>query len=313
MMLRFIVKRLLGMIPILLGTSIITFGLLHLVPVDPAEAYLRASNITPTEAALASARVELGLDQPLHMQYLNWLNDVVHLDFGKSFLTKKPVWDEMMMHFPATLELTAVAIGWVLLFAVPIGILSALFKDSIFDQISRLWAYCGVSMPNFWLGFLMIYYCSLKLGLFPAVGSGTVMHLILPSFTLAFAQIAISARLLRANMLDQLNQPYVLYARVRGIRGRVIVGKHVLKNALIPVITSLGMSFGHLLAGSVALENVFAWPGIGRYFVNAIFARDYPVIQCYVMIMAVMFVLLNLHVDIVNAYLNPRLRVKGDS
>ena len=311
-MLRFILKRLLSMIPILLGTSIITFGMLHLVPVDPAEAYLRAASIPITEAAIEAARIELGLHHPLHIQYWNWFKDVLSLDFGNSFISKKPVWDEMMMHFPATLELTAAAIGWVLLFAVPIGILSAIFKDSIFDQLSRLWAYAGVSMPNFWFGFLLIYFCAMQLKLFPAVGSGTWMHLVLPSFTLAFAQIAISARLLRANMLDQLNQPYVQYARVRGIRGSAIVGKHVLKNALIPVITSLGMSFGHLLAGSVALENVFAWPGIGRYFVSAIFARDYPVIQCYVMLMAAIFILLNLLVDIVNAYLNPRLRVKGD-
>jgi nickel transport system permease protein len=311
-MVRFILKRLLSMIPILLGTSIITFGMLHLVPVDPAEAYLRAANIPVSESAIEAARIELGLNHPLHIQYLNWFNDMMHLDFGKSFISKKPVWDEMMMHFPATLELTVAAIGWVLLFAVPIGILSAIFKDSFFDQLSRLWAYAGVSMPNFWFGFLLIYFCSLKLHLFPAVGSGTWLHLVLPSFTLAFAQIAISARLLRSNMLDQLNQPYVQYARVRGIRGTAIVGKHVLKNALVPVITSLGMSFGHLLAGSVALENVFAWPGIGRYFVSAIFARDYPVIQCYVMLMAAIFILLNLLVDIVNAYLNPRLRVKGD-
>ncbi|OAH57960.1 MULTISPECIES: nickel ABC transporter permease [Bacillaceae] len=304
----FIIKRLASMIPILVGVSFITFILIHLVPVEPAEAYLRLSNGVPTEEAIQEVRGELGLDKPLYAQYVDWLYKAVQLDFGTSFVTKQPVWDEMMIYIPATVQLTVTAFILMLILSLPIGVFSALYKDKLFDQISRMFSYVGASMPGFWLGFLLIYFFSLQLNLLPTSGKGTLFHLVLPSLTLALAHISTYARLLRTSMLENFNQPFVFYARARGLRERTVIVKHVLKNALLPVITVAGMGFGYMLAGSVIVENVFAWPGIGRFFVSAVFNRDYPVIQCYVLFNTAIFVLVNMIVDIACAALDPRIR-----
>lgn len=308
----YILRRLIGLVPILLGISIITFALLQFVPVDPAEVYLRMSNIPPTEEAVAVTREELGLNKPLYQQYIQWLRNVFRLDFGKSFTTKKPVLKEIGYYFPATIQLTLASLGLVILFSVPIAILSALYKDSIFDNLGRSFAFLGASMPSFWVGLLCMYLFSLKLDLLPIAGKGSVKHLILPAFTLALGYIATYTRLLRTSLLENLRENYVLYGRTRGLKENFILVSHVLKNAMLPVITAFGMSMGYMLAGSVIVENIFAWPGVGRYIISAIFNRDYPVIQCYVLIMAVIFVLLNLSVDILYGILDPRIRIGGE-
>ncbi|KOP65450.1 nickel transporter permease NikB [Bacillus sp. FJAT-18019] len=307
----FIVKRVLSIIPIILGVSIITFLMVHLLPVDPAEAYLRLSKIPISDEAVQLVRTELGLDQPLYTQYLNWLSGAIRLDFGSSYITKNPVWEEMMNYLPATLELTFSSIILAFLISLPIGIFSALYKDRLFDHFSRTLSFIGAATPSFCLGFLFIYIFSLKLGYFPVSGRGGLLHLILPSLTLALASVAVYTRMLRGSTIDELHQPYVLYARARGVRERIIIGKHVLKNAITPLITTMGMHIGHKLSGSIIVENVFAWPGMGRYFVNALSARDYPVILCYVVLVTTIIIICNLLIDIFHAVIDPRVRKKG--
>ena len=306
---KYIVRRLFSLIPVLLGISVITFGLIHMVPCDPAEVYLRLSQIPPTDEAVALVRTELGLDRPLYVQYFDWLWKVFHFDFGKSFVTRQPVLPAILYYIPATIQLTVCSLILMLLISVPVGIWAALYKDSLFDQLSRILAFIGASMPSFWLGFLLLYVFSLKLDLLPVTGRGTYLHLILPSLTLALGYAATYTRLLRTSMLENLNKDFVLYARVRGLKEKLIIGKHVLKNALLPMVTAFGMSLGHLLAGAVIVENIFAWPGVGRYCVFSIFSRDYPVIQCYVCLMAVIFVVCNLLVDIAYGFLDPRIKI----
>jgi nickel transport system permease protein len=312
-MLGFITKRLLELIPVLIGISIVTFLTLRLTPGDPAETYLRLSQIPPTEAAVAAVRAELGLERPLVVQYGDWLMKALRLDFGKSYATQRPVWAEMMYLLPATASLAAVSLILTLVISIPMGIFSALNKDGLFDQFCRLIAFIGAAIPNFWLGFMLMYFFSLKLDLVPTLGRGSWQHFILPAVTLSFSYIATYIRLLRTSMLENLNQQFVLYARARGLKEKWVIGRHVLKNAMLPVVTAVGMNIGHLLAGSVIVESVFAWPGVGRFCVFAILNRDYPVVQCYVLIMAFVFVIANLLVDIAYAWLDPRIRLKGES
>ncbi|MFZ5646701.1 MAG: nickel/cobalt ABC transporter permease [Bacillota bacterium] len=309
---RYILMRLAGLVPVLLGISIVTFILVHLVPCDPAEVYLRLSQIPPTPEMVAAVRADLGLDSPLHVQYLDWLWKAVRLDFGVSFVTREPVLAEITRCFPATIQLTLASMMLVLLVSLPTGILAALYKDSFFDQFSRALAFLGASVPNFWLGFLLMYLFSLKLDLLPVLGRGTPAHLALPAVTLALSYAATYTRLLRTSMLDSLGANFVLYARARGLRERLVLGRHILKNALLPVVTAFGMSAGHMLAGAVIVENVFAWPGVGRLCVSSIFNRDYPVIQCYALVMAVIFVTCNLLVDIAYRFLDPRIKLGGN-
>lgn len=312
-MLDYIVKRLLSLIPVLVGISIITFLMLRLTPGDPAEAYLRLSQIPPTEAAVAAVRAELGLDRPLTVQYWDWLVKALSLDFGKSYATHRPVWDEMMFLLPATAQLAAVSLVFTLAVSIPMGVLSAVYKDGWFDNFCRLVAFISAAMPNFWLGFMLMYFFALQLDLVPTLGRGSWEHFILPAVTLSFSYIATYIRLLRTSMLENLDQQFVVYARARGLRESTVIGRHVLKNAMLPIVTALGMSIGHLLSGSVIVESVFAWPGIGRFCVSAILNRDYPVVQCFVLIMSTVFVLSNLLVDIAYAWLDPRIRLKGET
>lgn len=308
----FIVKRLTSLIPILFGISLIAFILIHLTPGDPAAAYLRAAQIPPTDKAVASIRVELGLNKPFHVQYLEWLGKVGQLDLGMSYVSKKSVWDELMLHLNPTIQLTFASFILIIVISLPMGMISAMNKGKFFDHFSRIVAFVGVSMPTFWLGFLLIYFLSVKLDLFPVLGRGTLSHLVLPSLTLALAYICTYTRLLQASMLENLNEPFVLYARARGLRERLIVSRHVLKKSLLPVVTGLGMSLGNMLSGAVIVETVFAWPGMGSLFVTSILNRDYPMIQGSLLLMGVIFVVCNLLVDIAYAFLDPRIRWEGE-
>lgn len=226
----FIFKRLTSLIPILLGISLITFILLHLIPGDPAVAYLRASHIPPTDETVAALRVELGLNKPLYAQYFEWLGKVLQLDLGMSYVSNNSVWEEIVVHFFPTVQLTFASLIFIVVISLPLGMISAIYKGKFVDQFSRILAFVSVSMPTFWLGFLLIYFLSVKLDLFPVLGRGTLAHLVLPSLTLAFAHIGTYMRLLRASMLGNLNEPFVVYARARGLRQRLIVIRHVLKS-----------------------------------------------------------------------------------
>ncbi|WP_148358544.1 nickel ABC transporter permease [Peribacillus simplex] len=308
----FIFKRLTSLIPILLGISLITFILLHLIPGDPAVAYLRASHIPPTNETVAALRVELGLNKPLYVQYFVWLGKVLQLDLGMSYVSNNSVWEEIVVHFFPTVQLTFASLILIVVISLPIGMISAIYKGKFVDQFSRIVAFVSVSMPTFWLGFLLIYFLSVKLDLFPVLGRGTLEHLALPSLTLAFAYIGTYMRLLRASMLGNLNEPFVVYARARGLRQRLIVFRHVLKRSLLPVITGLGMSFGNMLSGAVIVETIFSWPGMGQLFVTSILNQDYPMIQGCVLFMGVIFVVCNLLVDLTYSFLDPRIRWEGE-
>ncbi|MEK4092966.1 nickel ABC transporter permease [Viridibacillus sp. FSL H8-0110] len=306
----FLVKRLSSLIPILLGISIITFILLHLIPGDPAVAYLRLSNIPPTDVAVTDLRLELGLDNPLYIQYFDWLVKVIQLDLGISYLSKNAVSDEILLHLVPTIQLTITALFFIVVISLPIGVLSAIYKGKWIDQFSRIIAFVSVSMPTFWFGFLLIYFLSVKLDFFPVLGRGTLAHLVLPSLTLAFGYIGTYIRLLRASVLENLNEPFVVYARARGLRQRQIISRHVLKKSILPVVTALGMSFGNMLGGAVIVETIFAWPGMGQLFVSSILNQDYPMIQGCVLFMSVIFVFCNLLVDVTYSFLDPRIRLE---
>ncbi|MFE4351596.1 nickel ABC transporter permease [Peribacillus butanolivorans] len=308
----FIFKRLTSLIPILLGISLITFILLHLIPGDPAVAYLRASHIPPTDETVAALRVELGLNKPLYAQYFEWLGKVLQLDLGISYVSNNSVWEEIVVHFFPTVQLTFASLIFIVVISLPLGMISAIYKGKFVDQFSRILAFVSVSMPTFWLGFLLIYFLSVKLDLFPVLGRGTLAHLMLPSLTLAFAYIGTYMRLLRASMLGNMNEPFVVYARARGLRQRLIVIRHVLKKSLLPVITGLGMSFGNMLSGAVIVETIFAWPGMGQLFVTSILNQDYPMIQGCVLFMGLIFVVCNLLVDLTYSFLDPRIRWEGE-
>lgn len=306
---RYLLKRLLYLLPVMMGVSLITFGLINLAPGDPAEVILRAGGAEPTREAVEALRDELGLNDPLYVQYGRWLWQAAGLDLGKSFRTGQPVAAEILCRFPATLELTCAAMALVVLSALPLGILAALYRHALVDHLTRFGALAGASMPGFWLGLMLIYCFSVKWGLLPVMGRGGIDHLILPAVTLSFGMAATYARLLRASMLEVLGQDFIRVARAKGLAEKWVIGRHALKNALLPVVTMLGLSFGHLLGGTVIVESIFAWPGVGKFCLDAIFNRDYPVVQGYALFMAVVFVVVNLAVDISYRLIDPRMRL----
>jgi len=310
-MLKFILRRVLLLIPLLFSVSVLVFLILRLGEGDPAMAYLRLSDIPPTDQALADARRHLGLERPLVVQYFAWLWKAIRLDFGLSYVTGAPVLDRLLYYLPNTLCLAGVSFLITIGLSLPLGIISALKSDRLPDHLTRALAFVGVSTPSFWLGFLLVFVFSVKLGWLPPMGKGGPSHIVLPAFTLSLMSMCINTRLIRGSMLEQMNTRSVLYARVRGIYERWVIGRHVLKNSMIPVVTAIGMHIGEMLGGAVVVEIIFAWPGVGRYAVSAIYNRDYPVMQCFVLMMTVIFVLCNLAVDILYAWLDPRIRLDG--
>ena len=309
-MLRYLAKRLLYLIPTMFGVSVITFGLINLAPGDPADLILRSEMGEPTVEAVEALRRELGLNAPVHLRYVRWLGKACRLELGQSYRTGRPVKEEILSRLPATLELAFAALAFMILVALPVGILSALYRHTLFDHLGRLWALIGASLPGFWLGLLFIFFFSVRLDLFPVMGRGSFSHLVLPAVTLGFGLAAVYARILRASILEVLGQDYIRVARARGLKEKWLIGRHVLKNALIPAVTLMGMSFGNLLGGAAIVETIFAWPGVGKFAVDSIFNRDYPVIQGYALFMAVVFVVANLLVDLSYVFLDPRIRLE---
>lgn len=311
-MMRFIFRRVLLLIPMLLGTSLFIFLILRLGPSDPALDYLRLSKIPPTPQAVESARELLGLDKPIMTQYFHWLSDALHLDFGISYATQKPVLPDLLYFLPATLQLAGLALALTIILSVPMGMLAARYREKWPDQLVRVIAFIGVSMPNFWLGFLLILLFSIHLGWLPPMGKGEAKHLIMPVIAISLMSLAINARLLRASMLEVAGQRHVRYARLRGLSEMTVERSHILRNAWLPVITAIGMHIGELLGGALIIESIFSWPVVGRYAVSAIMNRDYPVIQCFTLLMVVIFVLCNLIVDIIYAIADPRIRLSAE-
>jgi nickel transport system permease protein len=312
-MLRYVILRLVLLIPVLLGVSLIVFTLLHLGNGDPALDYLRLSQIPPTDAALLEARHALGLDRPLSEQYLTWLRNALHLNFGTSYITGRPVLDDLLYYLPATLQLGGLALASTLLLSIPLGLAAARSRGRWPDQVVRLITFIGVSMPNFWLAFLLIALFSLWLGWLPPMGRGSAAHLVMPVLAIALMSMSINARLLRASLLDVSQQRHVLYARARGLDEGSVWRSHILRNAWMPLVTATGMHIGELLGGALVIETIFAWPGVGRFAVGAVLNRDFPVMQCFTLLLTALLVVCNLVVDICYAWLDPRTRLAGVS
>jgi peptide/nickel transport system permease protein len=302
---RYVLRRLGLLIPVVIGVVTIVFLIVHLIPGDPVEIMLGEEARAVDKVTL---RHELGLDEPIAIQYVTYLSRLLHGDLGHSIHTKRPVLKSISERLPATVELALAAMSVALVLAVPLGILAAYRKDSLVDHGSMVFALLGISMPNFWLGPLLIILFSLKLGWFPVSGRGDLAHLVLPAITLGTAMAAILTRMTRASMLDVIHSEYVKTARAKGVRETGVVLKHALRNALIPVVTIVGLQIGGLLAGSIITETIFAWPGIGRLTIQAINARDYPLVQGCVLVIALGYVLVNFATDLVYGLIDPRIR-----
>lgn len=311
-MYRYLVKRILTALFVLFGVSLVTYGMVFLTPGDPAETILREQlQGHPTDQQIAMFRAEHGLDDPIVVQYADWMTDVIRGDLGESYYHDRTVRALILARLPATLELAAASMTIALLVAVPTGIVSAVRRDTPLDYLSQLGALAGVSVPNFWLGYLLILTFALRFGVFPVAGSGTLAHLVLPSIVLGTSMAAVLTRLLRASLLETLDDAYVRTARSKGLRERVVVYRHALRSALAPVVTVVGLQMGYLLNGAVIVEVVFQRPGLGMLLVDAVFARDYPVVQGVVLLTAVFFVATNTVVDLSYRWLDPRVELEG--
>jgi len=301
----YIVRRLLLTLPVLLGVTFIIFAMVRLIPGDPAQVI---AGEQATRETVETVRRSLGLDQPLLHQYVRFLGDLLRGDMGRSTRSLRPVAQELADRFPNTIELTLAGMLVASLIGIGAGVVSATRQNRWPDTLSMVLALGGVSMPVFWLGLMLILLFSVKLGWLPPVGRGSWAQLVLPAITLGAASAAILARMTRSSLLEVLRQDFIVTARAKGLAQRFVVYKHALKNAMIPVITVMGLQFGTLLSGAVLTETVFAWPGIGRLIVESILARDYPVVQGAVLLTALTFVLVNLVVDLLYSVLDPRIR-----
>ena len=314
-MLKYIVRRLAMLVIVAIGVTLVTFTMMHLAPGDPAElmAIARYGLENLSEEDIERIRVAEGLDDPIFIQYLRWLGHTATGDLGRSLVTGDPVQEEILLKLPTTFQLALAALVVSLLVAIPAGIISAIKQHSPLDYLTMTGALLGVSMPNFWLGLLLILFFAVKLGWFPVYGYGGLSHMILPAITLGTGMAAITTRMTRSSMLNVLRQDYITAARSKGLSEGQLISSHALKNSFIPVITIVGLQIGHLLEGTVIVESIFAWPGLGKLLVDSIFARDFSMIQGCVLLFAVLFVLVNLLVDISYVYLDPRIRYEKES
>ncbi|MBI3634639.1 MAG: ABC transporter permease [Candidatus Rokubacteria bacterium] len=314
-MVLFLLRRLLLVVPVLLGVSVVVFAVLHISPGDPAEIMLGPQ---ATQQDITRLRTELGLDQPLPVQYARWMGHVVQGDLGRSLWMKRPVLGEVLRRFQATLILTTSALLLAVAGGITLGVVSAARRNSLIDRFSSVASIFGASMPSFWLGIVLMVVFALSLGWLPASGmyapygdnglGDLFRHLILPTITLAAFSLTIIARLTRSTMLEILGQDFVRTARAKGVRETVVIVRHALMNALIPTVSAVGVQAGFLLGGAVFTETVFAWPGVGTLMVQGILARDFPLVQGCVLVIAVCVVVVNLAVDVLYAMLDPQIR-----
>ncbi|ELF8485930.1 glutathione ABC transporter permease GsiC [Salmonella enterica] len=306
-MLNYVLKRLLGLIPTLLIVAVLVFLFVHLLPGDPARL------IAGPEAdaqVIALVRQQLGLDQPLHVQFWHYITHVLQGDFGTSMVSRRPVSEEIASRFLPTLWLTITSMIWAVLFGMAIGIAAAVWRNRWPDRVGMTLAVTGISFPAFALGMLLMQIFSVDLGWLPTVGADSWQHYILPSLTLGAAVASVMARFTRSSFVDVLSEDYMRTARAKGVSETWVVLKHGLRNAMIPVVTMMGLQFGFLLGGSIVVEKVFNWPGLGRLLVDSVDMRDYPVIQAEVLLFSLEFILINLVVDILYAAINPAIRYK---
>jgi ABC-type dipeptide/oligopeptide/nickel transport system permease component len=302
---RYLLRRLVLTVPVLLGVATLVFALIHLVPGDPAQSMLGESAAPKDVDAL---RKKLGLDQPLLTQYRAFLGGVARGDLGKSFRFDTPVTQEIRKRLPDTALLAVSAMAVAIVFAIPLGILAAVFRGRFLDHAAMTLALAGISMPSFWLGPLLAILFAVRLGWLPVSGSGTALHLVLPAVTLGTALSAILARMTRSSVIEELRELYVMAARARGLSQSRAVLRHAFRNSLIPVVTIIGLQFGAVLTGTIITETIFGWPGVGRLLIQAINTRDYPLVQGCILFISVTYVAMNLITDLTYGFLDPRIR-----
>ncbi len=302
-MLQYILKRLWHTVYVIIGISMISFFFIHLSG-DPVLLMLPGD---ASDQEIEELREQLGFNDPLYVQYVRFASKAIRGDFGESLYYHVPVMELVIERLPASLELAVASMVFALVLAVPIGIISAVRRGSVLDMGSMLGALLGLSMPHFWLGIMLMLLFSVHLGWLPTSGRGTMAHLIMPAVSLGLSLMAMFARLTRSVMLEVLSLDYIRTARAKGLREEIVISKHALKNALIPLVTVAGMQFGFLIGGTVIIETVFAWPGLGRLVIQAIFSRDYPLVQAIVFVLSLLFVGMNLLVDILYVYLDPQI------
>ena len=306
-MLNYVIKRLLGLLPTLLIVAVLVFLFVHILPGDPAR-LIAGPEADATVIDLV--RKQLGLDQPLYVQFWHYMVNVLQGDFGTSMVSRRPVVDEIASRFMPTFWLTITSMLWAMLFGLGAGIVAAVWRNRWPDRLGMALAVTGISFPAFALGMLLMQIFSVELGWLPTVGADTWKHYVLPSVTLGAAVAAVMARFTRASFVDVLNEDYMRTARAKGVSEKWVILKHGLRNAMIPVVTMMGLQFGFLLGGSIVVEKVFNWPGLGRLLVDSVEMRDYPVIQAEVLLFSLEFILINLVVDVLYAAINPAIRYK---
>ncbi|GAA0504492.1 glutathione ABC transporter permease GsiC [Tatumella terrea] len=306
-MLNYFIKRLLGMIPTLIIVTVLVFLFVHLLPGDPARLQAGAN---ADEAVVAMVRHRLGLDLPLPQQFWNYLVRLLHGDLGQSMVSQRPVSQEIAMRFMPTLLLTLTSMVWACVFGLIIGLISAVWRNRWPDKLGMLLAVSGISFPAFALGMLLMQIFSVQLGWLPTVGAGSWQHYILPSLTLGAGVAAVMARFTRSSFIEVMREDYMRTARAKGASEFSVIFKHGLRNAMIPVVTMMGLQFGFLLGGSIVVEVVFNWPGLGRLLIDSVSMRDYPVIQGEVLLFSFEFILINLLVDLLYAAINPAIRYR---
>ncbi|ELY4774724.1 glutathione ABC transporter permease GsiC [Cronobacter turicensis] len=306
-MFSYIIKRLLGLIPTLLIVAVLVFLFVHLLPGDPARL---VAGPEADSQVIELVRHQLGLDQPLWQQFWHYISNVMRGDFGTSLVSRRPVSEEIASRFMPTFWLTLASMSWAMIFGLAAGIVAAVWRNRWPDRLSMTLAVSGISFPAFALGMLLMHIFSVQLGWLPTVGADSWRHYILPSLTLGAAVAAVMARFTRASFVDVLSEDYMRTARAKGVSEKWVILKHGLRNAMIPVVTMMGLQFGFLLGGSIVVEKVFNWPGLGRLLVDSVEMRDYPVIQAEVLLFSLEFILINLVVDVLYAAINPAIRYK---
>ncbi|MEE9563241.1 MAG: nickel ABC transporter permease [Thermoanaerobaculia bacterium] len=303
----YLIRRLAQTLPIALLVATLVFSLIHMIPGDPVEMMLGEG---AQRSDVETLRHELGLDRPLIEQYGSFLGGLVKGDLGRSLHFGEPVTRILARHYPATLELAFAGMLVALAIALPLGILAAFHRDGTIDHVSRFFSLLGVSIPNFWLGPMLILVFSIQLNLFPVSGRSGLASLVLPAITLGTALAGLLTRMIRSSLVEELHKPYLATAQAKGLSRRLAVVRHALKNASIPVVTIVGLQFGALLTGAIITETIFAWPGLGRLIIQSIRLRDYPLVQGGILAIALTYLLLNLVTDVVYAYLDPRIRLR---
>lgn len=308
---KYFFRRVLQMIPVIIGASAIVFFILSFSKQDPVLIMLEGTN--PTIEEIEMTREELGLDKPIVIQFANYMKGLLKGDLGVSYNSGKPVFNEWLKRFPATLKLAFWALIVSISIAIPIGIISAVKQDSLFDNFGMTFAILGVSTPNFWLGLMLIILFSVNLGWLPAGGYGGFKYIIMPAITLGTGQAGLATRMTRSSMLEVIRQDYIRTARAKGLSERIVIIRHGLKNALIPIVTILGIQFGHALGGAMITETIFSWPGVGRFMVDGINKYDRPVVIGCVVMLVIMISIMNLFVDLLYAYLDPRIKTSYEN